>query len=366
MRFDLDGIYSAIEDDVAYAQLPKRIAEAVGTRSGILVELNAAGTADAIHASYWGEDFMQCYIEHFAAKDPWTALAINVGQFGRAAALDAYMTPQEFAQTEMRNDCFRNFGDDTGRCLGIMPRIGKSGLMVAVHKAERDAAFSDAEASNLDGVYSHLERVVNLRRVFESQRDLGAKLQDLVDQSDQALLRVNRNLHVHSLSASAQALLDNRDGLSLYNNRIISTPVMEAQLKAAVLDVIEKRSTARTSMICQRPSGQRPYRIVVLPAGFASDFGAILKIDDIDAISASGTIDAIRGAYGLTFKEARLAQGLLAEQSLEEIAARHAVQRETMKSHLKSLFQKTGVNRQSALLKLLATFPKVGRSPGGI
>lgn len=360
MRFDLDSIYAAIENDDDFAQLSQRIAESVGTRSAIFVELNAAGTADAMQMCYWSQDFSHFYAEHFAAKDPWTALAINVGHFGRAAALDAYMTPEEFALTELRNDCFRTFGDDTGRCLGVMPELGKPGLMVAVHKAERDTAFGNVEAARLDGVYSHLERVVKLRRMFERQRDRGARLQDLADQSDQALLRVDRTLRVQSLSASAQALLERRDGLSMYRNRVIATPAMESLLKAAVLSVIEKRDGAQTSMICQRPSGLRPYRIVVLPAGFASDAGAILKIDDPDAMVPTSTIDAIRGAYGLTTMEAALAQGLLAENTIEEIASGRAVGRETVKTHLKSLFNKTGVNRQSALLKLLATFPKAG------
>lgn len=359
MRFDLDGIYAGIEDDVAFAQLSDRIAESVGTRSAIFVELNAAGSAVAMQMCYWHQDFIQFYAEHFAARDPWTALAINVGHFGRAAALDAYMTPEEFALTEMRNDCFRSFGDDTGRCLGVMPEPGKPGLMVAVHNAERDTAFGDVEAAWLNGVYSHLERVVQLRRMLERQRDLSARLQDLADQSDQALLRVDRNLRVQSLSASAQALLEKRDGLSLYRHCIIATSAMERLLKTAVLDVIEKRVGAQTSMLCHRPSGLRPYRIVVLPAGFSSDAGAILKIDNPDATTPASTIDAIRVAYGLTAMEASLAQGLLLEQSVEEIAAGRAVGRETVKTHLKSLFHKTSVHRQSALLKLLATFPKV-------
>jgi DNA-binding CsgD family transcriptional regulator/PAS domain-containing protein len=346
---------------VAFAQLSNRIAESVGTRSAIFVELNAAGTADAMQLCYWNQDFIQFYAAHFATKDPWTALAINVGQFGRAAALDGYMTPEEFALTEMRNDCFRSFGDDTGRCLGVMPELGKPGLMVAVHKAERDAAFTDGEAARLDGVYSHLERVIKLRRMFERQRDRSARLQDLANQSDQALLQVDRNLRVQSLSASAQSLLELRDGIRLYRNRIVSTPAMEAQLKNAICSVIEKRDSVQNSMICPRPSGLRPYRIIALPAGFSGDAGAILKIDDPDAMVPVSTIEAIRNAYGLTTMEASLAQGLLAEQSVEEIAVGRAVGRETIKTHLKSLFNKTGVNRQSTLLKLLATFPKAGR-----
>ena len=64
MHFDLDGVYAAIEDDAAFRQLSTRIAEAVGTRSAIFVELNSAGTADAMQLCYWGQDFIDYYAEH--------------------------------------------------------------------------------------------------------------------------------------------------------------------------------------------------------------------------------------------------------------------------------------------------------------
>lgn len=56
--------------------------------------------------------------------------------------------------------------------------------------------------------------------------------------------------------------------------------------------------------------------------------------------------------------EADLAERLHAEYSLDDIAAQRGVARETIRTQLKSLPHKTGVNRQSSLLKLLATFPK--------
>lgn len=358
MRLELDGIYGAIGDEAAFGQLSNRIAEAVGTRSAIFVELNAGGTADYMQLCYWNDDFLKYYSEHYAASDPWTQLAIDVGQFGRAAPLDAFMSPQEFAQTAMRNDCFGRFGDDTGRCLGVMPRLGRPGLMVAVHKAERDTAFGQAEAARLDAVYSHLQRAIHLHRMVERERAQGATLQDLADHSDQGLVRVDKDLRVVALSSSAQRILDQRDGLSLRQGRLVAGPALESALRAAVAAMIEKSARAPGGLLCHRPSGLRPYRILVLPAGFSGDAGAILKIDDPEALPDTSAVAALQRAYGLSAMETALAEGLLAEQSMEEIAAGRGVGRETLKTQLKALFNKTGVNRQSALVKLLATFPR--------
>lgn len=361
MQVDLDGIYGAIGDYNAFGNLSSRIAEAVGTRSAIFFELSADRTPDYMQLCYWSDDFTQYYVKHFADKDPWTRLSIEVGQFGRALALDAFMSPEEFAQTAMRNDCFRRFGDDTGRSLGVTPPFGRPGLMVAVHKAERDAPFSPEEVARLDVVYSHLQRAIKLHRLFERERERSATLQDLADQSEQGLVRVDRELRVLGLSASAKGILEQRDGLAQYRNRIVAPSGLQAALTAAVGGVIDKVANVRTGFLCQRPSGLRPFRIAVLPAGFAAYQGAILKIEDPEHAPPRSAIAAIRSAYGLSAMETALAEGLLAEQSVAEIADNREVNRETVRAQLKSLFNKTGVNRQSELVKLLATFPRAAK-----
>ncbi|NMN07505.1 MULTISPECIES: helix-turn-helix transcriptional regulator [unclassified Novosphingobium] len=362
MRLDLDGLYGAIDNDAAFAQIGDRVAEAVGMRSAVIVELNVSGEASALHANgYWSAEDLGVYVERFAATDPWTSLAIQVGNFGRAAALDAHMSPKAFLQTELYNDFFKTIGDDTARCLGVMPELGKRGLMVAVHKAAITTAFDAEEAARLDAVYSHLRRVMNLRRMFERERHRSGVLQDLADHSDHALLRVDTDLRVLGLSFSAKLMLDQHDGLAISRSRLVASQVMEGRIKAAVAAVIGKAGASNFGLLCHRPSGLRPYRIAVLPAGFEGSAGAILKITDPEYELAPSALSALQSAYGLSAMEVELARGILADQSLEEIADGRAVRRETIKTQLKSLFTKTHTNRQSALMKLLCTFP-LGRS----
>jgi DNA-binding CsgD family transcriptional regulator len=97
---------------------------------------------------------------------------------------------------------------------------------------------------------------------------------------------------------------------------------------------------------------------VLLPAGFDGGAGALLRIDDPDDAPTPGWQCLLRDAYGLSTMEADLAERLYAGYSLDDIGAQRGVTRETLRTQLKSLFLKTGVNRQNALIKLLATFPK--------
>jgi DNA-binding CsgD family transcriptional regulator len=62
----------------------------------------------------------------------------------------------------------------------------------------------------------------------------------------------------------------------------------------------------------------------------------------------------ICGLFDLTRTEAVIAQNLTAGRSIDDIAIELASSRETIRSHLKSVFRKTGVNRQAQLVRLLA------------
>ena len=67
--------------------------------------------------------------------------------------------------------------------------------------------------------------------------------------------------------------------------------------------------------------------------------------------------EALRTVYGLTPAEARLAIAIANGLSLDEIAALEAAQKGTLRSQLKAIFQKVGLNRQADLVKVLMTGP---------
>ena len=61
--------------------------------------------------------------------------------------------------------------------------------------------------------------------------------------------------------------------------------------------------------------------------------------------------------YGLTPAEARLAIALSNGQSLRDIADQHALSKETVRTQLRTVFDKTGVHRQSELVRLVLSLP---------
>ncbi|MDG5497304.1 PAS domain-containing protein [Niveispirillum sp. BGYR6] len=356
MRLDLDGIYAAIEDDGAFDGLAGQVAAACGTRSALVVSLTKEGMPAFVQTNYWDQNFMKDYQQYFMNSDPWTGLGVKLGRFGRAAALDTIIIPEQFRRTPLYNDLIRMHGDDTARCLGVMPVLGREGLIVAVHRAAGDTAFTAPEEQRLDEVYGHIHRVVLLRKSLASVQNKAMRLQDMVDSSNDAIVRIDRNLRVVAISAAAERLLQARDGLMLREQRLVPPVGIRAELLAAVTAIIDRTGLTRTALFCPRPSGCRSYRLVLMPAGFEGSSGVLLRIDDPDHAPPPGWQHMVQNAYRLSGMEADLAERLYVGFTLDEIAAQRGVSKETVRTQLKSLLHKADVNRQSSLIKLLAKF----------
>ena len=66
--------------------------------------------------------------------------------------------------------------------------------------------------------------------------------------------------------------------------------------------------------------------------------------------------------FGLSSAEARLAGALTLGESLEVYARENEVRLSTLKTQLRSIFAKTGTDRQSAIVRLIVGIPAVRES----
>jgi DNA-binding CsgD family transcriptional regulator len=178
----------------------------------------------------------------------------------------------------------------------------------------------------------------------------------MVDASGRAMLLVDGHLRILRASPSALRHLDHHDGLRVHHGILAISDLATADaVRETVRATIDRRPIARSAFLCHRPSGRASYRLNVLPAGTAGKDGALIVIEDpASAYSEVQNLRAIRDAYGLTPAEQAIAEGLLRGKNLEEIANERAVGRETVRTQLKSLFDKTGTNRQAELVRLLS------------
>ena len=85
---------------------------------------------------------------------------------------------------------------------------------------------------------------------------------------------------------------------------------------------------------------------------FAGSY-ALLVVTPVSA-PAAPPIELMRSLFDLTPSEARVARGLAAGETLEEIAASGGVAISTVRSQLRQVLEKTGCARQAEVVSLLA------------
>jgi DNA-binding CsgD family transcriptional regulator len=110
-------------------------------------------------------------------------------------------------------------------------------------------------------------------------------------------------------------------------------------------------------------SGGAPLAMLVMPFRHEAHWSLSRKpailvcVTDPTAVSALPARQLME-LFGLTGTEAALAADLLAGQELREIAARRGRSINTVRTHLARVMAKTNVNRQSDLMRLLASLPQ--------
>jgi DNA-binding CsgD family transcriptional regulator len=158
----------------------------------------------------------------------------------------------------------------------------------------------------------------------------------------------------------AQAILDGGD-INMVGQRL----VIRDQRAQSAFNAFLDRLRAATDLdalgvapiVIQR-DGKLPVVVRILPVDGAarSPFlgaRAILIFSGLDE-GETEHLAMLRQAFQLTPSEGRLALCLAGGKSLEEAAQAMAIAQETARSHLKSVFRKTGTHRQGELIALIS------------
>jgi DNA-binding CsgD family transcriptional regulator/PAS domain-containing protein len=220
----------------------------------------------------------------------------------------------------------------------------------------------------LDRLLPHFRRSIQItERLGRLEAGHSAAL-DALDHLPCGALVVDGDGRILDHNGAAQRLLSAQDGLTATQGRLSCAKAADAtrlrELIAGAAATTQGREIDRPggAMSVARPSGRRPYAILVGPlrtpgAGHGRGSpAAVAFVSDPESLSASPEA-ALRQLYGLTPAEASLAGCLLAGHDLNEAAAMQEIGRETARTHLRRIFAKTETKRQSELLRLLLRGP---------
>lgn len=181
-------------------------------------------------------------------------------------------------------------------------------------------------------------------------------------ESDWPLLLLDGGGNVREASKGAMKALETPDGLTIRDNRLHAALVSEQAaldraLTCATSVVIE--GTASRAVKISRPSGKRPWVITIRPklSGYGP-FGTVkseLIVQIHDGAPRIGSLELLQTLFDLTIRELEVVRLLAEGHSIESLACHMKISANTARTHLRSIFSKTGSSRQSELLQLCSS-----------
>lgn len=341
----LDAVYAVIDDDTAFADLPKFLSGAIGASWASLYALNnQGGVVEASHG--FAAPTIETYAAYFAAIDPlragFTRLEPNV-----ATRFDRIVPYDILAQSEYYYDFARPHGD-IYHGVGVLIDDGDERRILSVQRARRDPAFTDDHEAVLRTLQPHLARAFRARRGL-ARADRTAQLTDgLFEEQSDAILLCDATQRVLHRNRAARALP--LSCVTIGRNGRLTFTAARAQdmFLRAIEDVLRQRVS--TSFHIPR-AGKLPYRVDV-DGATTNTATAVVTILDFERLLTERIARAQR-LYAFTPSECALAESLLRGRTAQEHAALRGTAVSTARAQLHLMLAKTETHRQAEMIAVL-------------
>jgi DNA-binding CsgD family transcriptional regulator len=221
--------------------------------------------------------------------------------------------------------------------------------------------LAGAEQARIRALLPHLARAWRVKRVLARWSRETKMLSAILDRLDRAIVVTDGEGKLRYANRSAEALLAGSEHLDVTRGRLrarttradaalsdmIRRTALTAQGQdAAAVDAIGLDGENSRVAIVSEPLAPAHGHCI----GQAAEPASILFISDSDVATRPAPA-ALALVYGLTAAEAKVAAIVGAGQTLAAAAQANRISLNTAKYHLKSIYEKVGVTRQSELVR---------------
>ncbi len=343
-----------IADPSRWTELLEEVATATGAMGAALIP--QTGSEGAVATAHLGE-CLQTYVrEGWPERDADSHRRARVLNLRGEVALDRDLIDAADEDAPFFDEFLPRFDGKWWAGIGI--HTGPDFWSLTLHRSLRQGTFEQTERAILRQFSLRLNEVGSLAHL--AGRVTLSTVANSFDQIGKAVVAIDATGRFIHANSAAQQLL----GASVHiaGGRLILRDRHAAAEYGKVIDRLRGLREGKTLCappIVARQENAAPIVIRVLPVdgGAKSPFlcaRALLLLDEIVAPAKSDWQVLIR-AFGLTPAEARLAALLASGETLETAAEALRVTRETARSRVKSIFQKTDTHRQATLVALLAS-----------
>lgn len=319
-----------------------------------LIVSRAVSVAPSLLVSPHGDPKgIEDYCDHLFRINPFTDLPE-----GKVVSQFEHLTERGFKQSAFYRD-YLQF-EDTSHILGFDLRTGGFLTQIRITRTAGGAPYSIDERERCERIIPHIRQAMDIYQRLENSRSEHEVYSGAVEQFALGAIILDAHNDILRCNPIAEAILDEGDGLVRSGRRLmLASAGGDAEFRAFLRDAAANAGGAHIFRL-ERPSGRRAIGIFARP---------IASPDYLQATGAPALalyladperrmmvdIGALRELFDLTPMEASIAASLANGLTVQESAVRLGIAHNTVRAHLRSIYAKLGVTRQSQLVHLILT-----------
>ena len=290
-------------------------------------------------------------------------LAMKPGTF---VLRDAVQNDADFSRSAIYNDIIRPQGLWHWG-FSVVAQETDAAAIFGILRGQKAGAFTKREVDLLTRLLPHFQRAaqVSLRlNMLDRQKEA---VEDVVDHLPMGIVLFDRAGRILLLNRVAETFIALADGISVRNGRLAAekqdeTTQLHRLLTKAAAASCGRGLSAGGTVAVSRPSLARPFQVLIAPlrardAGYGTRTAvAVAFVYDPERIIRPAP-ERLARLFNFTPRQAALAALLAEGQSLGEAADALGIARNTARAHLRLILDKTGISRQSDLVRLVLSGP---------
>jgi len=356
-------IHAAGASHTHWCDVAANMNEVLNARSVVLGQHKfSSGQGVALYNAPFSEAFRRDYAA-FSARDPWF-LSSDDYTVGRVMTGEEVLENREL----LRTDFYRGFLKPYSlfhRLCGVVARRLDFAYFIAAHRGEDQEPFGERERESLRFLVEHVMLATENHWQLLSATELAGAMMGIIDQNPNAIFLVSPDGNIIYQNLGAGALLARGAALRVDSSRLAAVnSTHQRALRQAILGVTEVvvgRVTDESLVISlDSTNDQEPIVAIVRAAGeiFLAELGKRTPLATVTVrvgpVTHNPTNCYFAKQFGLTPAQAKVSALVFMGQSVTTAASSLYVSENTVRSHLKQVFQKTNTHGQMELFRLHA------------
>lgn len=355
-------IYAGATDAGSWRAFLKELATGLmGNGAVLILRVPKLGEVP-MYVTYGGDPKLApAYYQRYIALDPFVQLPE-----GRAVTMHDFVDPEQLESSQYFREWLLPM--DMVYALGVdLREKSRYHVRLRICRPRSAGNFSAADCRYVEALVPHVRRAIDLFAELDVVRTERSFYAEAMDQLTLATIVLDENARILHANQLAQSILAENDGITRVNDALLLANHDDSKRFRELVGraVAAQRSGAAglvEVMRVRRPSGRPDIGVVVRPSTsnvgnqnerLTTSVAVFLSSDMPDAAARLVPCEVIQKLFGLTPKEAMLALRLAAGESLQEAARELDISPNTARAHLRSIFGKTGVDRQAKLVRVL-------------